>query len=221
MALTDTENRPQEPSGSLLPLESQSNPFRVKAVPAVESSKAGEKIETWVAAPTSAAGATVTLELPRTSEELRDYLQSGFRDEALSHPVFDLYLGHSLQHVQAYPDWLMRQSPMDLTQQELDQLSSALQSLGVNEYNLEETQRLMTAVELAQAEKASAGQDFQKKVERYDQLLDEMSAVAADQSQVTETLAQRVFSDEERDRALQYHRGLYQREAAEKTATGD
>ena len=178
-------------------------------------------METRAAALPSAPGVAMTLELPRTPDQLRDYLQSGFRDEALSHPVFDLYLGHSLQHVQAYPDWLMRQSPMDLTQQELDQLSSALQSLGVNEYNLEETQRLMTAVELAQAEKASAGQDFQKKVERYDQLLDEMSAVAADQSQVTETLAQRVFSDEERDRALQYHRGLYQREAAEKAANDD
>lgn len=148
--------------------------------------------------------------LPLTSAELREYLQAGFSDEVLSHPVIDLYLSHSLQHVQAYPDWLMRQSPMALTQEELDQLSSALQSLGVNEYNLKETQRLMTAVELAKAEAASAGQDFQEKVERYDQLLDGMSAAAADQSQVTESLAERVFTDAERERALQYHNGLYQ-----------
>lgn len=153
-----------------------------------------------------------------TPDEYRDYLRTRVSDEALAHPVLDQYLNHSLGYVQSFPDWLLEQEPLPLSAEELDDLSDELKTLGITEDNLRETRNLQAALTLAEAESGNESDGFQARVEAYDRLLTELESQSADPLAVQEKLAQRVFSDEERGRALQYHRGLYQRPPEQESA---
>ena len=153
-----------------------------------------------------------------TPDEYRDYLRTRVSDEALAHPVLDQYLNHSLGYVQSFPDWLLEQEPLPLSAEELDDLSDELKTLGITEDNLRETRNLQAALTLAEAESGDESDGFQARVEAYDRLLTELESQSADPLAVQEKLAQRVFSDEERGRALQYHRGLYQRPQEQESA---
>lgn len=158
---------------------------------------------------------------PLTSDDLQSYLKVNLSNEAQSHPIFDFYLSDSLEYVQAFPDWLTAQEPLPLSAQELELLGKQLESVGINQYNLTQTQRLQTALQFEQARASEDVADFQWRVEQYDDLLNELVSRAADPQLVSEQLAEQIFTEEERDRALHYHQGLYQREADEKAATDD
>ena len=145
-----------------------------------------------------------------TTDAFQDYLRRRLPSDALAHPVWDQYLSGALGYVQAFPDWLVDQPGMTLSASELAEIERQLASLGVTEHNLAETQRLQTALEWAEAQTRQDGGDFQWQVEQYDRLLQALTVDAADPLRVQEVLASQVFSEEDRSRALQYHRGLYQ-----------
>ncbi|MAQ99630.1 MAG: hypothetical protein CMI00_03735 [Oceanospirillaceae bacterium] len=199
-----------------LSTESAANPFvTVQPVSSVDERQKDELVESE---PAASPVIPVSDNPPLNSDEYQAYLRSYLPPEALSHPVFDQYLNGSLGYVQAFPDWLTSQDSVPLTTEELASLEEQLKTLGINEYNLAETQRLHTALQYEQARASEDVADFQWRVEQYDELLNDLVPSAADPQLVTDRLAEQLFTEEERARALQYHRGLYQRPPEQESA---
>lgn len=157
----------------------------------------------------------VTIELEKSgslslnTEEFQSYLRVNLSSESLAHPLFEYYFSDSLDYIQAFPDWLTSLDSLPLTVSELSTISKHAKALEINEYNLMETQRLLTALQFEQARTSDDSADFQWRVDQYDDLLSQLSAEAGGAFMVQERLAEEIFTDQERVRALQYHHGLY------------